>query len=286
MQQMAACSVDGAVHYHFMDWRHLGELLAAGKAVYGELLNMCVWAKTNAGMGSFYRSQHELVFVFKVGDRAPTSTMSGWASHGRHRSNVWSYPGVNSFGAERQEALAWHPTVKPVRLVADAILDASKRGGLVLDPFGGSGTSLIAAERTGRRARLIELEPKYVDVTIRRWQQLTGAAAVHAESGMRFDAVAGGSRAGGAIDRRARRCCRERAHRATIRRTRRRRSRPTRSATVDRRCTRASNRASRAIGAAGPRARAISRPSSRRCSPRRWSCARASAAARCPSCGR
>ena len=192
MQQMAACSIDGAVHYHFMDWRHLEELLAAGRVVYGELLNMCVWTKTNAGMGSFYRSQHELVFVFKVGAGPHTNNVR-LGVHGRNRSNVWSYPGVNSFGAERQQTLAWHPTVKPVRLVADAILDASKRRGLILDPFGGSGTSLIAAEQTGRRARLIELEPRYADVTIRRWQQLTGAAAVHAESGMHFDAIAGGA---------------------------------------------------------------------------------------------
>ena len=169
-------------------------------SVYGELLNLCVWAKTNAGMGSFYRSQHELVFVFKVGTGRHINNVR-LGVDGRHRSNVWSYPGVNSFGAERQEALAWHPTVKPVRLVADAILDASKRGGLVLDPFGGSGTSLIAAEQTGRRARLIELEPTYVDVTIRRWQQLTGEAAVQAESGVRFDAVASGSRPAAAIDR-------------------------------------------------------------------------------------
>ena len=188
MQQMANCSVDGAVHFHFMDWRHLSSMLSAGDQVYGELLNLCVWAKTNAGMGSFYRSQHELVFVFGVGAGRHINNVR-LGVDGRHRSNVWAYPGLNSFGADRQAALAWHPTVKPVRLIADAILDASKRGGLVLDPFGGSGTSLIAAEQASRRARLIELEPKYVDVTIRRWQELTGEAAVHAESGDRFSTM-------------------------------------------------------------------------------------------------
>ena len=199
MQQMAACSVDGAVHFHFMDWRHASELLAAGGKAYGELLNMCVWTKTNAGMGSFYRSQHELVFVYKVGTGRHINNVR-LGVDGRHRSNVWSYPGVNSFGAERQAALAWHPTVKPVRLLADALMDASKRGGLILDPFGGSGTSLIAAEQTGRRARLIELEPKYVDVTIRRWQHLTGGAAIETDTGLRFDTVAAGSQSAGASD--------------------------------------------------------------------------------------
>ncbi len=149
------------------------ELLAVGREVFSELKNLCVWNKTNGGMGSFYRSKHELVFVFKVGS-APHLNNFGLGETGRYRTNVWDYAGVNTLGKDRLEDLAMHPTVKPVALVADAIRDVTKRGDLVLDPFGGSGTTLIAAERTGRTARLIEYEPMYCDVILRRYENLSG----------------------------------------------------------------------------------------------------------------
>ena len=184
-------SRDGALHYICMDWRHMGELLAVGQEVFTELKNLCVWAKDNAGMGSLYRSQHELVFVFKCGTAAHRNNVE-LGRHGRHRSNLWSYPGVNSFGRQSEEGnlLALHPTVKPIRLVADAILDCTARGEVVLDPFLGSGTTLLAAERVGRCARGLELDPLYVDTAIRRWQALTGDAARHAASGQSFDTLA------------------------------------------------------------------------------------------------
>jgi hypothetical protein len=166
-RNQARHSADGAIHFICMDWRHLGEVLAAGKSAYSELKNLCVWAKTNGGMGSLYRSQHELVFVFKAGN-GPHINNVELGKHGRYRTNIWSYPGINSFGKDRDAELALHPTVKPVKLVADAILDCSKRGGIVLDPFAGSGTTLVAAERTGRRGYGIELDPLYIDVIIRR----------------------------------------------------------------------------------------------------------------------
>jgi DNA modification methylase len=164
-------SEDGAIHFVCMDWRHLSELLVAGKAVYSELKNLCVWNKTNGGMGSLYRSKHELVLVYKAGT-APHINNVALGRHGRNRSNVWDYAGANVLGEARQSMLEVHPTVKPVQLVAEAILDCSKPQGLVLDPFGGAGSTLIAAERVGRRAALIELEPRYVDVTLDRWRQL------------------------------------------------------------------------------------------------------------------
>ncbi len=185
---MAAHSADGAIHFVCMDWRHMGETLAAGEAVYTELKNLCVWAKNNGGMGSFYRSRHELVFVFKNGT-APHINTFELGQTGRYRTNAWEYHGVNSFGEGRDAALAVHPTIKPVALVADAIKDCSKRRQIVLDPFGGSGTTLIAAKKTGRRARLLELDPAYCDTIIRRWRNLTGKAARSAESGTRFDTL-------------------------------------------------------------------------------------------------
>ena len=188
LRPMAAHSQDGAIHFVCMDWRHLFELLTAGRSVYSELKNLCVWTKTNGGMGSLYRSQHELVFVFKKGT-APHINNVELGRHGRNRTNVWAYAGVNSFGADRDEALAMHPTVKPVALVADAILDCSNRGGIVLDAFVGSGTTLIAAERTGRRGFGLELEPRYVDVSLRRFRDLTGIEPVHVESGLTFKEV-------------------------------------------------------------------------------------------------
>ena len=151
------------------------ELQAAVDKVYSELKNLVVWKKSNGGMGTFYRSQHELVFVYKVGTAPHTNTF-GLGDTGRYRTNVWDYPGVNSFGANQKD-LALHPTVKPVALVADAIKDVTKRGEIVLDGFGGSGTTLLAAERTGRIARLIELDPLYCDVICRRYEAITGQPA-------------------------------------------------------------------------------------------------------------
>jgi DNA modification methylase len=166
-------------------------LLAAGAAVYGELKNLCVWAKDNAGMGSLYRSQHELILVFKHGTDAHVNNIQ-LGVYGRNRSNVWNYAGVNSFARSTDEGnlLALHPTVKPLALVADVLMDASDRHDVVLDPFLGSGTTLIAAEKTGRVARAIEIDPRYVDVAIRRWQRWTGQVAIHVETGRTFDEIA------------------------------------------------------------------------------------------------
>jgi DNA modification methylase len=178
-------SADGSIHFVAMDWRHMGEVLSAADGIYSELKNLCVWRKTNAGMGSLYRSQHELVFVFKNGTEPHINNVE-LGKHGRYRTNVWDYAGVNTFKKDRAEELAMHPTVKPVALVADAIKDCSKRGAIVLDPFGGSGSTLIAAEQTGRCAYLIEIDPAYVDVIIRRWQAATGKTAMHSQSGQSF----------------------------------------------------------------------------------------------------
>lgn len=176
---------NGAIAYVCMDWRHMGELLAAGQSVFTELKNLVVWNKTNGGMGAFYRSKHELIFVFKHGT-APHTNSFGLGETGRYRTNVWDYPGISSIGASRDEELAMHPTVKPVALIADAIRDCSRRGELVLDCFAGSGSTVIAAEQTGRAARAIEYDPLYCDTIIRRWQKLTGGKAVHSDTGARF----------------------------------------------------------------------------------------------------
>jgi hypothetical protein len=185
-ERLADNTVDGSIHQICMDWRHMPEMLAAGNAVYQEFKNLCVWNKSNAGMGTFYRSKHELVFVWKSGS-APHINTFELGQYGRSRSNVWEYAGVNSLKPGRLEELAMHPTVKPVALVADAIKDCSRRNGLVLDPFAGSGTVLIAAERTGRRARALEIDPHYVDVAVRRWENYTGKAAVLAATGTTFE---------------------------------------------------------------------------------------------------
>jgi DNA modification methylase len=185
---MAAHSADGAIHFICMDWRHMGETLAAGEAIYSDLKNLCVWAKSNGGMGTFYRSRHELVFAFKNGT-APHINNFELGQTGRYRTNVWEYAGVNSFGRDRDDSLAMHPTVKPVALVADAIKDCSRRRQIVLDPFAGSGTTLIAAEKTGRRARVLELDPLYCDTIIRRWQAFTGKRAQHADMGLSFEEI-------------------------------------------------------------------------------------------------
>lgn len=188
---MAASCRDGAIAYVCMDWRHMGEVLAAGEAVFSELKNLCVWNKTNGGMGTFYRSKHELVFVFKVGSGTHTNTF-GLGEGGRYRTNVWDYAGISSLSAARAEELAMHPTVKPTALVADALRDCSQRGDIVLDGFGGSGTTLIAAELTGRSGRLIEFDPLYCDVILRRYQRLTGKSATLASAGESFDALEAG----------------------------------------------------------------------------------------------
>ncbi len=184
----AANTTDGSIHQICMDWRHMGEMLAAGHKVFSELKNLCVWNKSTGGMGSFYRSKHELVFVWKNGGAAHINTFE-LGQHGRSRTNVWDYAGANAPKAGRLQELAMHPTVKPVALVADAIKDCSRRNGLVLDPFAGSGTVLIAAERTGRKARALEIDPNYVDVAVRRWQTYTGKAAVLAATGATFEQV-------------------------------------------------------------------------------------------------
>ncbi len=169
----AAVMRDGAIAYVCMDWRHMGELLEAGRECFMEMKNLVVWNKSNGGMGTFYRSKHELIFVFKNGS-APHVNSFGLGESGRHRTNVWDYPGISSMSATRSEELAMHPTVKPVAMIADAIRDCSKRGQIVLDCFAGSGSTLIAAERSGRRARLIEYDPLYCDTIIRRWEGETG----------------------------------------------------------------------------------------------------------------
>lgn len=192
---LASASEDGALHYVCMDWRHLGEIHAAGQAAYTELKNLCVWAKTNAGMGSLYRSRHELVFVFKAGT-GPHINNVALGRYGRYRTNVWEYAGANTFRKDRAADLADHPTVKPVALVADAIQDASERGSIVLDAFAGSGTTLLAAERTGRRGYGLELDPHYCDVILRRLASHANLTAVHALTGEPF--AERGHRTGGA----------------------------------------------------------------------------------------
>jgi len=169
----AKISRDGAVHFICMDWRHMEDVSAVGRSIYGDLLNLCVWNKSNAGMGSLYRSKHELVFVYKVGT-APLMNAVELGRHGRNRTNVWDYASVNSLAGSRREDLVLHPTVKPTALVADAIQDVTRRGQLVLDIFLGSGTTLIASERCGRRFRGLEIDPGYVDVAMERWSTMTG----------------------------------------------------------------------------------------------------------------
>jgi DNA modification methylase len=172
LRNMADHSFDGSIHFICMDWRHMREMLAAGHAVYDELKNLIVWAKDNGGMGTFYRSRHELIFVFKKGEAAHVNSFE-LGQHGRYRTNVWNYRGVNTMRAGRMEELQLHPTVKPVQMIVDAIKDVSGRGEIVLDSFGGSGSVLIAAEKTGRRARMIELDQIYCDRILTRWEHMT-----------------------------------------------------------------------------------------------------------------
>lgn len=187
--QLARVSKDGSLHYHFMDWRHSRELLTSALQVYDEFINLCVWVKSNAGMGSFYRSQHEFIFVFKKG-KQPHINNVRLGQYGRYRTNVWSYPGVNAFGPGRDEALVIHPTVKPIQLISDAILDVTHRGDIVLDGFLGSGTTLLAAEKTGRVCYGIEIDPCYVDVALQRWIVITGEMPRLTTDGRTYEEVA------------------------------------------------------------------------------------------------
>jgi DNA methylase/ParB-like nuclease domain len=184
-RNLAAFSAEGALHFICVNWRHLDELLAAGRGTYGELKNLCVWVRDNSAIGSTYLDQHELVFVFKHGRSEERNNRQ----LGRKRSNVWHYPGIAPSARRRRgqgELSAAHPSVKPVAMVADAIRDASVRGDIVLDAFLGSGTTVIAAERAGRRCYGMEIDPLFVDTTVRRWQTLTGRGARHAISGRSF----------------------------------------------------------------------------------------------------
>lgn len=189
LSSLAGAMKDGAIAFVCMDWRHMGELLEAGAIAFDELKNLVVWNKTNGGMGAFYRSKHELIFVFKKGTLPHTNNF-GLGDTGRYRTNVWDYAGISSMSATRGEELAMHPTVKPVALIMDALRDCSKRGDLVLDGFGGSGSTLIAAERTGRSARLLEYDPLYCDTILCRYERLTGRQAVLVSSGLTFEEVA------------------------------------------------------------------------------------------------
>ena len=185
---MRAHATPGALVYACMDWRHMWEMLSAGRAAEWTLLNLCVWSKTNGGMGSLYRSRHELVFVFRNGRQGHLNNVQ-LGRFGRSRANVWTYPGVNGFARKGTEnLLALHPTVKPIALIADAILDCTKRDDVVLDPFVGSGTTILGAERTGRRCFGIEIDPIYVDTAIARWERLTGRKAQNSQ-GLTFEQV-------------------------------------------------------------------------------------------------
>jgi DNA modification methylase len=188
---IANYSSNGAVSFICMDWRHAGDLISAGRQNFNELLNLCVWVKNSGGMGSLYRSQHELVMVFRKGKGRHLNNVQ-LGKFGRNRTNVWLYPGIQTMSKQGDEGnlLALHPTVKPIAMVADAILDCSVRGDIVLDPFLGSGTTLMAAERVGRICHGIEIDPLYVDVAIRRWQKHTGERAIHSETGKSFDEIA------------------------------------------------------------------------------------------------
>lgn len=201
LSNAASVCKDGAIAFVCMDWRHMRELMDAGDAAFDELKNLCVWNKTNGGMGSFYRSKHELIFVYKKGTKPHTNSF-GLGDTGRYRTNVWDYAGISSMSATRGDELEMHPTVKPVAMIEDAIKDCSRRKEIILDIFGGSGSTLIAAERTGRCALTLEYEPAYCDTIIRRWQQLTGQKAYMEENGREFDALeADTQRATGNTDR-------------------------------------------------------------------------------------
>jgi len=188
LTNLAEFSVDGSIHFVCMDWRHIRELADAADDAYAELKNICVWSKSNAGMGSLYRSAHEFIFVYKNGHAKHINNIE-LGRFGRSRTNIWEYAGMSSFGKDRDATLAGHPTPKPLALVSDAILDCSKRGGVILDAFAGSGTTLLAAERTGRRGYGIELDTHFVDLIVKRFEDLYGLEAIHAETDLSFDRV-------------------------------------------------------------------------------------------------
>ena len=188
LQPAAQACKNGAIAFVCMDWRHMREMMMAGDKIFSELKNLCIWNKTNAGMGSFYRSKHELVFVWKIGTAAHTNAF-GLGETGRYRTNVWDYAGANAFGSDRAEALNMHPTVKPTKMIEDAIKDCTRRGERVLDPFGGSGSTLIAAEHAGRVAHLIEYEPTWCDTILARFQRETGVEPIHVQTGASFTDV-------------------------------------------------------------------------------------------------
>jgi DNA modification methylase len=184
LSRICAYTVPGALIYACMDWRHMMELHAACRAAGCDLVNLCIWVKSNGGLGSLYRSRHELVFVCKNGKEAHLNNVQ-LGRFGRNRTNVWHYAGANTFA---HEGTKLHPTVKPLLLVSDAILDSTKRNDIVLDPFLGSGTTLLAAERTNRRCYGIELDPLYVDTAVERWQRMSGGKA-HSHFGETFDQI-------------------------------------------------------------------------------------------------
>ncbi|NDQ55758.1 MAG: ParB N-terminal domain-containing protein [Acidipila sp.] len=198
LARLANNSLDGALHFIFIDWRHSGELLSAARSVYSEFKNLCVWVKNSGGQGSLYRSQHELIFVFKNGKKPHRNNIQ-LGQYGRYRTNVWEYPSVRSLSRNTEDGKLTdlHPTVKPVELIADAILDCTARGDVVLDAFLGSGTTVIAAERTGRVCFGIELNPRYVDVIMRRWQSFTGQDAVLLSTKQTFNEIEEANRGAG-----------------------------------------------------------------------------------------
>ena len=179
---------DGGVFGTFIDWRGYPTVFAAASKLGLRPLNLIVWAKTNAGMGGLYRSQHELLPLFKKGD-APHINNIELGKKGRWRSNVWTYPGASSRGSDARRGLKDHPTVKPTAMLEDALLDLTNCGDTVVDPFLGSGSTLIAAEKTGRVCRGVELDPLYVDVIVRRYEVATGDAATHVETGETYEAL-------------------------------------------------------------------------------------------------
>jgi DNA modification methylase len=183
-------SNEGALHFVCMDWRHVGELWLAGKKAYAKHVNTAVWVKTNGGQGSFYRSAHEQILIFQVG-AGPHVNNVELGKHGRSRTNVWNYAGVNTFRNGRMDDLRIHPTVKPIALVADAMRDCTKRGDIVLDLFCGSGSSILAAERVGRRAFCMEIDPIYVDAAVRRWQSITKKDALLSGCSSTFEEIEG-----------------------------------------------------------------------------------------------
>jgi DNA modification methylase len=192
-KNLATYSRSGSIHYVFIDWKHVYDVITAGRQHYTEFKNLCVWNKDNAGMGAFYRNKHELICVFKNGS-TPHINNFELGQHGRARSNVWDYPAVRTFfkdsetGERRDGLMKLHPTPRPVAMLMDIFLDCSKRGDIVMEPFIGSGTAVLAAEKTGRCCYGIDMEPHYIDLAIRRWQNLTGKLATHAETGQSFNA--------------------------------------------------------------------------------------------------